>query len=123
MIQVLKMLRVVSVAAVTLCMFSPIAKAAPETGLAAVYSTRLAGHRTASGKRYRPSALTMAHRTLAFGTKVKITNKKNGKSVLVTVTDRGPRQAGRVADISSAAARVLGIGAHRMSEVEIEPQP
>ena len=96
--------------------------AAPETGLAAVYTTRLAGHKTASGKAYNPSRLTMAHKSLPFGSKVKVTNKKNGRSVILTVTDRGPTQAGRVADISSAAARRLGIRPHAMAEVELAPQ-
>lgn len=97
------------------------AAAASETGLAAVYTTRLAGHKTASGKVYHPNGLTMAHKTLPFGSKVKVTNKKNNKSVVLTVTDRGPTQAGRVADISSAAARRLGIRPHAMAEVELEP--
>jgi len=126
MITALKAIRAASivVAAVALLALSPMAKAtgASETGLAAVYTKRLAGHPTASGKVYRPSALTMAHKSLPFGSKVKVTNKKNGKSVVLTVTDRGPRQAGRVADISSAAAKALGIGAHRMSGVNLEPQ-
>ena len=114
----------ITIVAATLCILPRVANAASgsETGLAAVYSTRLAGHKTASGKIYRPSALTMAHKTLPFGTKVKLTNKKNGKSVVVTVTDRGPRQSGRIADISSAAAKALGIRAHQMSEVDLEPQ-
>ena len=115
-----------SVTAAALALFSipNIAEAAgaAETGLAAVYTKKLAGHKTASGKAYRPYALTMAHKTLPFGTKVKVTNKKNGKSVVLTVTDRGPRQSGRVADISSAAAKAIGIGPHRMSEVDLEPQ-
>lgn len=123
---VIKALRgaLITIVAATLFIVPRVANAAgaSETGLAAVYSTRLAGHKTASGKIYRPSALTMAHKTLPFGTKVKLTNKKNGKSVVVTVTDRGPRQSGRIADISSAAAKALGIRAHQMSEVDLEPQ-
>lgn len=122
----MKACRVAAVTLVVVAFSTPSlmasAAGAPEAGLAAVYSTRLAGHKTASGKIYRPSALTMAHKTLPFGTKVKVTNKKNGKSVVLTVTDRGPRQAGRVTDISSAAARAIGIHAHQMSEVDLEPQ-
>src|SRR5450631_3962270 len=116
-ITVLRAIRAASVAFAAIAVFSlpPMAQAAgaPETGLAAVYTKRLAGHKTASGKAYLPYALTMAHKTLPFGTKVDVTNKKNGKSVVLTVTDRGPRQSGRVADISSAAAKAIGIGAHR----------
>jgi rare lipoprotein A len=98
------------------------AAGAPETGLAAVYTTRLAGHKTASGKVYNPNRLTMAHKTLPFGTKVKVVNKKNNRSVVLIVTDRGPTQAGRVADISSVAARKLGIRPNGMAEVELTPQ-
>jgi len=125
-----KKFRSAAVAVVALCGLAgtsiagaaPAAAGAAETGLAAVYTTRLAGHKTASGKPYNPSRLTMAHKTLPFGTKVKVTNKKNGRSVILTVTDRGPTQAGRVADISSAAARRLGIRPHAMAEVELTPQ-
>jgi len=91
-----------------------------ETGLAAVYSDRLNGHRTASGKRYHRNALTAAHKTLPFGTHVKVTNAKNGKSVELVINDRGPRQAGRVLDISPAAAKALGFSRHGMAEVSVE---
>lgn len=64
--------------------------------------------RTASGERMNPSALTAAHRTLPFGTKVKVTNKNNGKSVVVRINDRGPFIRGRVLDLSKGAARELG---------------
>ena len=126
-----KRLRSAAITVVALCGFASFniasaaaapAAAASETGLAAVYTTRLAGHKTASGKVYNPSRMTMAHKTLPFGTKVKVTNKKNGRSVVLTVTDRGPTQAGRVADISSAAAKRLGIRPHAMAEVELTPQ-
>ena len=118
-----KKFRSAAIAVVALCGLAGTSIAgAAETGLAAVYTTRLAGHKTASGKPYNPSRLTMAHKTLPFGTKVKVTNKKNGRSVVLTVTDRGPTQAGRVADISSAAAKRLGIRPHAMAEVELTPQ-
>ena len=91
-----------------------------ETGIAAVYSDRLNGHRTASGKRYQRNALTTAHKTLPFGTRVKVTNTKNHKSVDLVVTDRGPTQAGRVLDISAAAAKALGISRHGSAEVTVE---
>ena len=64
--------------------------------------------RTASGERMNPSAMTAAHRSLPFGTKVKVTNKRNGKSVVVRINDRGPFIGGRVIDLSKAAARELG---------------
>ena len=90
------------------------------SGLAAVYSDRLNGHKTASGKRYDKTALTAAHPTLPFGSKVKITNEKNGKSVVVTINDRGPTQPDRVLDISQAAAKKLGIGPKGMAPVTAE---
>lgn len=64
--------------------------------------------KTASGERMNPSELTAAHRTLPFGTKLKVTNQKNGKSVVVRINDRGPFIKGRVIDLSKAAARELG---------------
>jgi rare lipoprotein A len=90
------------------------------SGLAAVYSDRLNGHKTASGKRYDKTALTAAHPTLPFGSKVKITNENNGKSVVVTINDRGPTQPDRVLDISQAAAKKLGIGPKGMAPVTAE---
>ncbi len=64
--------------------------------------------KTASGERMNPSAMTAAHRSLPFGTKVRVTNKKNGKSVIVRINDRGPFIKGRVIDLSKAAAGKLG---------------
>ena len=64
--------------------------------------------KTASGERMNPSAMTAAHRSLPFGTKVRVTNKRNGKSVVVRINDRGPFIKGRVIDVSKAAARELG---------------
>ncbi|MGI9350238.1 MAG: septal ring lytic transglycosylase RlpA family protein [Rhizobiaceae bacterium] len=63
---------------------------------------------TASGERMNPNAMTAAHRSLKFGTKVKVTNRKNGKSVIVRINDRGPFAKGRVLDLSKAAAAKLG---------------
>jgi rare lipoprotein A len=94
--------------------------ATEETGLAAVYSDRLNGHKTASGQMYRRSQLTAAHKTLPFGTKVKVTNIKNGKSVVLTITDRGPREPDRILDISPAAAHELGILRRGMGQVKLE---
>ncbi len=81
--------------------------ASDQTGIASVYST-YSGSRTPSGKKLNPTALTAAHRTLPFGTNVLVTNKKNGRSVIVTINDRGPFRRGRVIDVTPAAARVLG---------------
>ena len=67
-----------------------------------------AGKKTASGERVNSGALTAAHKTLPFGTMVRVTNKRNGKSVVVRINDRGPFVRGRVIDLTPAGARALG---------------
>jgi rare lipoprotein A len=109
------------------CLHLAPASAADQSGIASIYSTE-SGSGTASGQRLNPSALTAAHRNLPFGTKVRVTNKNNGKSVVVTINDRGPFVRGRVIDVTPAAARVLGfsglthvtlnVGAHGDHESE-----
>jgi rare lipoprotein A len=89
-------------------------------GLAAVYSDKLQGHKTASGQVFSQSKLTAAHPSLAFGTKVKVTNTKNNKTVEVRINDRGPIQAGRVIDMSSAAASKIGLSKKAMVPVKLE---
>ena len=66
------------------------------------------GGRTASGERARPNGMTAAHRSLPFGTNVQVTNRRNGRSAVVRINDRGPFVRGRVIDVTPAAARVLG---------------
>ncbi len=78
-------------------------------GKVAWYGRKFAGHKTASGQAFDPGALTMAHKTLPFGTRVRVTNPKNNKSVVVRVNDRGPTQPDRVGDLSQAAAARLGM--------------
>jgi rare lipoprotein A len=85
----------------------PAAAMAAESGKIAWYGKKFAGRKTASGERYNPEAMIMAHKTLPFGTRVKVTNPKNDKSVTLRVNDRGPTQADRVGDVSQAAARQL----------------
>ena len=85
------------------------AATASESGKIAWYGKKFAGRKTASGEAYNPEALTMAHKTLPFGTLVKVTNPKNNKSVTLRVNDRGPTQSDRVGDVSQAAARKLGM--------------
>jgi rare lipoprotein A len=75
-------------------------------GIASVYS----GGGTASGERMNPSALTAAHPSLPFGTKVRVTNSHAGRSVVVRINDRGPFVKGRVIDLSPAAAKAIGVG-------------
>jgi rare lipoprotein A len=76
-----------------------------ESGLASVYCFR--NGPTASGERSRPAVLTAAHKTLPFGTLVEVTNRQNGRSIVVRINDRGPFVAGRVIDLTPAAARAL----------------
>lgn len=78
-----------------------------QSGLASVYAYH--GGRTASGERVSSGALTAAHRTLPFGTRVRVTNKRNGRSVVVRINDRGPFVRGRVIDLTPAAARAIGM--------------
>jgi rare lipoprotein A len=101
---------------------APAASAAPatETGLAAVYSNALHGRRTASGQTYDRRKLTAAHKTLPFGTVVRVTNVKNNKTVDLRINDRGPKQVERVLDISPAAASALGFSRLVMREVAVE---
>ncbi|MDH4982065.1 septal ring lytic transglycosylase RlpA family protein [Hyphomicrobium sp. D-2] len=75
---------------------------------------------TASGVRFNPNAMTAAHRSLPFGTKVRVTNKRNGKSVVVTINDRGPFIKGRIIDLSNAAAGVIGMRASGVAPVVVE---
>lgn len=77
---------------------------AGQTGIASVYS----GGRTANGERALPGRLTAAHRTLAFGTMVRVTHQKTGRSVVVRINDRGPFVRGRIIDLTPAGASALG---------------
>ena len=78
-----------------------------ETGMASFYSTAFEGRTTSSGKKFSNSEFTGAHRTLPFGTRVEVTNLSNQKSVIVTITDRGPFVKDRIIDLSQAAASEL----------------
>ena len=95
--------RSLAVACLLCCLF--IATSHAETGTASVYAYE--GEKTASGERANPRELTAAHRTLLFGTRVKVTNKKNGRTVTVRINDRGPFKAGRIIDLTPAAAQRL----------------
>ena len=80
-----------------------------ETGKASYYSNKLAGRKMANGEKYNPKKLTAAHKTLPFGTRIKVTNLETKKSVKVKVTDRGPFTPGRIVDLSYSAADKLSI--------------
>ena len=99
--------------------FTPlVANAASGCGIASYYGTPSDGYgyvsgrmTTASGQRFIPSGLTTAHRSLPFGTRLKVTNQRNGKSVIVTVNDRGPFVGGRVLDLSSGSfSKIASLG-------------
>jgi len=91
-----------------------------QRGRVSLYGASFAGKTTASGERFDPDALTMAHRTLPFGTIVRVTNVENQRSVEVRVNDRGPFVAGRIADVSMAAAQRLGMVADGVIDGIIE---
>jgi rare lipoprotein A len=92
--------------AVCVACLVPAGLAHAESGIASVYAYR--GGKTASGERAEPSALTAAHKSLPFGARVRVTNRKNGRSVVVRINDRGPFVRGRIIDLTPAAARELG---------------
>src|SRR3954453_21683973 len=85
------------------------ASALPERSIPSSYSTREQGTRTSSGRALHDGALTAAHKTLPFGSRVRVTNRTNGRSVVVTITDRGPFVRGRVIDLTPAGARAIGL--------------
>jgi rare lipoprotein A len=91
---------------------SSISHLTTESGMASVYAVPgkdvYAGRKSASGERVQPGALVAAHKTLPFGTTVRVTNKRNGKSAVVRIIDRGPFVRGRIIDVTPAGARALG---------------
>ena len=91
-----------------------------EEGVASYYADSFHGSKTASGKKYNKRADTAAHRTLAFGTRVRVTRLDNGKSVWVRINDRGPHVDGRIIDLSGSAARKLGIKKAGTARVRVE---
>jgi rare lipoprotein A len=117
---------------------APVQEAAPESvapsteqepferGVASWYGLPFHGRRTANGERFDMNALTAAHKTLPFGTLVKVRSLVNGREVVVRINDRGPFTPGRIIDLSHAAAKaigLLGIGTKRVSLTLVEPDP
>lgn len=92
-----------------LFLLSSCARKITESGKASFYADKFQGRRTASGAIFRQQRMSAAHKTLPFGTKVKVTNLDNGKSIKVKINDRGPFVAGRIIDLSRKAARKLGM--------------
>lgn len=110
--------------AVDLDSFEPPLDTAPVarslgTGVASYYGSRFHGRPTASGERFNMSDLTAAHKTLPFGTRVLVTNPRNGRSVTVRINDRGPYAHGRTIDLSRAAAEQIGLVARGHGTVEL----
>ena len=101
-----RMLTGVFIGFLTLGGFDSGVAAKSTTGMASYYKS---GKQTANGERFNPNGLTAAHRTLPFGTKVRVTNLRNGKSVVVRINDRGPFIRGRVIDLSLGAASFVGM--------------
>ena len=89
-------------------------------GLASFYGAKFNGRRTASGEKFSNGTLTAAHKTLPFGSKVLVTNVRNGKSVVVRINDRGPYVRGRIIDLSKAAAKKIGLGSSGTARVKLE---
>jgi rare lipoprotein A len=112
------------VVAILACQFLPTqltqAWAEDQAGVASVYSNE-SGSGTASGEKLNPEALTAAHRTLPFGSKVRVTKKSNSRSVVVTISDRGPLVRGRIIDVSPAAARALGFSGLTQVILNVSP--
>jgi rare lipoprotein A len=99
------------------------ASTGPQEGIASFYGNNdgFHGGKTANGERYDKNSMTAAHKTAKFGTKMKVTNLSNGKSVVVRINNRGPYIRGRIIDVSVAAARQLGFFSRGITKVRIEP--
>ena len=91
-----------------------------EEGEASWYGPGLYGRKTASGEVLRPGTLTAAHRTLPFGTCLRVTNLENGRAVEVRVNDRGPYAGNRIVDVSETAARALGMHGRGVTRVRLD---
>lgn len=96
--------------------FPSLSGGAYQSGIASYYWQ---GQRVASGGRFNPSAMTAAHRTLPFGTRVRVTSHSTGRSVVVTINDRGPFIRGRIIDLSRGAAGVIGMTGAGLARVSI----
>jgi rare lipoprotein A len=99
------------------------APAGPSVGLASYYGHKFQGRRTASGERFDMHAFTAAHPRLAFGTRVRVTNLQNNRSVDVRINDRGPFVKGRIIDLSYAAAKKIGMLSVGVVKVQIAILP
>ena len=114
------MLRFLSIASIALSALAPIAvEAKTACGTASYYGLNdgFAGRLTANGERFTPSRLTSAHPSLPFGTKIRVTNQRNGKSVVVRVNDRGPYYGSRIIDLSHGAFAQIASASQGLASV------
>jgi len=105
------------IGAFVLAPFGEAQAAYRQTGVASWYKM---GKRTASGERFNPNGLTAAHKTLPFGTRVRVTNLRNGRKVVVRINDRGPFVRGRIIDLAYGAARAVGLHRSGTARVRVE---
>lgn len=114
--------KIVAVAALSASFFAIPTLLSAETVTCSVYSLNYNGRRTASGQMFSNNSLTAASKTLPFGTKLKLTNPKNGRSVVVRVNDRGPFVQGRDLSITIRAAQRLGMIKSGVQQIEMETE-
>jgi len=106
--------------AIVIALLSTTMLAQVQTGKASFYADKFEGTITSSGEKYRHNKLTAAHKTLPFGTKVRVTNLGNDKTVDVVINDRGPYVEGRIIDLSRSAAEALGFENYGLADVKLE---
>ena len=104
------------------CLIAPvlISMGQSQTGKASFYADKFEGHSTANGDKYKHNKLTAAHKTLPFGTVVRVTNLSNGSTVDVVINDRGPYVEGRIIDLSRSAAEKLGFINLGVTDVKLD---
>ena len=98
---------IVAIVGTVVTLASAVQPAAAQSGAASWYGS---GRKTANGERFNPNGMTAAHRSLPFGTRVRVENKHNGRSVVVRINDRGPFVRGRIIDLAKGPARAIGLG-------------
>jgi rare lipoprotein A len=110
-----KLARLSTAALVSFLGIASVSTAYAQTGIASIYS----GGRTANGEFARAGGMTAAHKTLPFGTLVRVTNRRSGRSIVVRINDRGPFVRGRIIDLMPAAARAIGCSGLAPVSVEV----
>lgn len=99
---------------------SAVVPGSEQSGIASYYGNQFEGRRTANGERYRGEEFTAAHRSLPFGTRIRVTHVQSGRTVECRVNDRGPHRKGRIVDLSHRAAEALGILRQGLARVTLE---